>query len=94
MHGTFKTIETKTDPMMLESLIEWLETMHPKGGYNWQDCDGRCLIGLYGHAKKLGKRWHDFHSDLYRRNELHIAYAEPHTFGSALERARAALASR
>lgn len=87
-------VETRGDPMTLESLIAWLRTMPARGDYNWEDCEGRCLIGIYGRAMGLGDKWHTFHSQLFDRYELHIASETPHTFGAALRRARKALAAR
>jgi hypothetical protein len=87
-------IEIKHDPFSLEGLIAWLENKPAAGNYNWEDCDGGCLVGIYARAIGMGEQWRDFHSKLFDADELSIAGDTPHTFGAALERARKALASR
>jgi len=86
--------QRQSDPAALTSLIAWLETMPPNGEYDWENCDGECLIGVYGAATGLGAKWHDVHSAYFERDELHIASDTPWTFGAALDRARATLASQ
>lgn len=80
--------EVKVDPNSVEGLIAWLEKQPADGTYNWHNCEGLCLIGLYGTAMGMGKKWHDFHSMLFNADILFIASLEPHTFGGALNRAR------
>jgi len=84
----------KADPFSLESLIAWLEKQPTDASYNWHNCEGGCLIGLYGSALGLGDGWMDFHTKLYKAGQLSIASQKPHTFGAALKRARKALAER
>jgi hypothetical protein len=77
----------------LEGLVAWLEGMPPEAGYAWLNCEGLCLIGLYGTAIGLGENWHDFHNGDFLPH-LSVASNKPHTFGAALGRARDALAAR
>lgn len=86
-----KQVETKADPLTLEALVAWMETQSPDKTYRWSCSKGGCLLGLYGHA--TGCKWRSFHTDLSNRGQLSIAADFPHTFGAALERARAALSS-
>jgi hypothetical protein len=85
--------EVKADPFSLESLIAWLEKQPTNVAYDWDDCDGGCLIGLYGNAIGIGERWKQFHSNLFESDRLYIASRAPHTFGAALDRARKVLAA-
>ena len=98
MHGRIGNWKTKADPFSLESLIAWLEMQPADKTYNWSDCEGGCLIGLYGAA--MGWSWHDVctaerlcDAPYYRLSTANgcIAYSTPHTFSGALSRARAAL---
>ncbi len=79
----------------LPKLIAWLEQYPADREYNFADCRGGCLLGQfikangwtfsaerYGQASQLGS-----HDDLGGQ----IAAVWPHTFGAALERARAKL---
>ncbi len=107
MHGTFKTIETKADPLTMESLIKWLEKMPAKRSYNYEDCTGKCLYGLY--MQFHGVAWDDSgaygkgvngkgvngkeRSDFCDLVYGQVAAARPWTFGAALERAREAAAA-
>jgi len=98
MHGTFKTIEAKADPLTLESLIAWLEKQPTDLSYVWADCNGGCLIGLYGIAhgiswKTMIKSDIGNTSPYDRLTRGGVAYKYPRTFGGALERARASLSS-
>lgn len=85
--------EIKADPRSLAGLVSWLETKPENGTYDWHDCNGGCLIGIYGLAIGMGEEWHDFHYDLLKAGHLNIASDTPHTFGAALARAKSALAS-
>src|SRR6476660_2885832 len=95
MHGTFKVI--KADPLTLESLIAWLEKQPADQTYDWADCDGRCLIGLYSAAHGISFTTmcatdrDDGTAPYDRLTTTGIAYRRPHTFDAALKRARAAL---
>lgn len=86
MHGTFKV---KADPFSLESLAAWLEAQDPEAEYSFWDCDGGCLIGLYGAS--LGVEWREMHALLKNAGRIHIASEFPRTFGGALERTRTLL---
>lgn len=83
-----------SDPFTLESLIAWLEKQPAAVTYNWHDCNGACLIGIYfavhGHPWDA-RRYCNF-TDFNTRSD--IAGTEPFTFGAALTRARKALAAR
>lgn len=81
--------ETKVDPFKLETLVAWLETQPCDGEYVWHDCDGGCLMGIYGHAMGLGEDWHKLHMHFFNTNVTYrVACPKPHTFGAALKRAR------
>lgn len=89
--------ETKVAHPSLAGLIAWLETRPPEGEYNFDDCDGACLVSLYGASFKPD--WN--HSRDYMDacevifgNAMLVGPAceTPWTFGAALARARAALA--
>jgi len=94
MHGTFKAIETKIDPLTLESLIAWLEKQPQNMTYNFSNCQGRCLLGRY--MASIGMEWSMYHYErLAHRFCPHVPHGFfpigsdlPHTFGAALERAR------
>lgn len=94
--------DPKWDGISLKSLIGWLETMPEEGTYNFNDCNGCCLIGQYMHA--MGIAWEgaparatgDWTDSSYAKvgwklfgymNPLRVAADKPHTFGAALERA-------
>lgn len=95
--------ETKPDVFSLEGLIAWLELQPAERGYEYTDCDGGCLIGQY--AQAIGHpSWLEIHK--YPLPKPHnwlipapytfgnLACDRPRTFGAALSRARALLASR
>lgn len=86
---------TKADPLSLGGLIAWLEKQPPNKHYDFNDCDGACLLGQY--MASIGEPWSmsnyerlcgriDFTA---MRGCFPIGYARPHIFGSALKRARA-----
>lgn len=89
-----KQSETKANPFSLAAFIAWLETKSPNGEYSYEDCDGGCLLGQF--AANSGVSWGDL--DYTHLNNIEvgntdyglIAAKEPHTFGAALDRARAA----
>jgi len=95
---TIRVPEPKHDPFTLESLAAWLERQPADGAYDWEDCDGGCLIGLYAAAH--GIPWvrmidGPLGEEPYLKLTLGgIAVRHPRTFGAALTRARAALASQ
>src|SRR6266550_4607396 len=91
----YKTV----NPCTNESLIAWLETMPAKGKYDYYDCKGKCLYGLYMAAHGIlwkesggdsntasGPERADFCKHVYS----YVGVSLPWTFGAALERARKA----
>jgi len=76
--------------------IAWLETMEPEATYDFDDCEGMCLVGQY--MKACGTEWGTY--DLFYRKfctmlggtgdwwNIPVILTEPHTFGAALKRAR------
>jgi hypothetical protein len=87
--------ETKIDPLTLRALIAWLEKQPPEKIYCYGDT-GRCLAAQYNQS--LGRAYLPILLLGWRGDCLkfdydleEIALTEPHTFGAALERARAAL---
>jgi hypothetical protein len=79
----------------LRDLIAWLETKSPQTTYNFQDCSGGCLLGQYVTERTGSYNCEKYMlaSDLDKKNSDlggQIAINKPHTFGAALERARAA----
>lgn len=93
--------ETKADPLTLGAFIAWLGTQNPTRKYEFMDCQGRCLVGLYylsvygadcfdtGMRPLLGDVFGPRGTDRRERLYTEIACARPWTFGAALERARA-----
>lgn len=92
--------EIKADPLSLESMIVWLEGMPADDPYDYDNCGGKCLYGLYMAAHGVaweksgacssfdsGKERADFCAYVY----VSVAANSPWTFGAALTRARAAL---
>lgn len=86
--------EAKSDVFSVTGLRDWLRTMPPRGTYNWHDCRGGCLIGLYALAHGYeAQTWDKVHTWFFHRERaLSIASRTPHTFGAALNRAEAWLA--
>jgi len=83
----------KADPYALSTLIAWLEKQPAGARYNYSDCTGRCLLGLYLLAHLVS--WSDgSYGALCDRTDwgYNIAAKGPWTFGAALERARAVAA--
>jgi hypothetical protein len=90
--------EVKTDPYSLAGMIAWLEQQPAEQEYKWANCED-CLVGQYLSAvlgppadyAEVSRR----HGKFMRENPIAfrrgLALANPHTFGAALERARAAL---
>lgn len=92
-----KQVETKADPFSLESLIAWLEKQPAKKKYDYFDCRGRCLFGQYA-AATMDMSWMNVvvlegHKHEFKLLAYDIACQKPYTFGAALERARAVMAS-
>jgi len=81
------------DVFSLESLIAWLETKDPAAHYDFNNCEGACLLDQYADAMGLP----DVFGRYSRLNEAfdyssghRIAVERPRTFGAALARARKA----
>jgi hypothetical protein len=86
----------RPDVFSLQSLIAWLEQQPADKEYDFYDCGGECMLDRYGDAMGMPFDW-DGYSKLNaafgggKHGEgPHIASTEPHTFGAALDRARAA----
>lgn len=86
---------TTPDPLSLDGLIAWLETMPADGEYDWANIRG-CLGFQYLTAVGLpvdccsGDYWIDAHGRDHALPWLpDIAGLVPWTFGAALQRARA-----
>ena len=91
-------------PYTLNSLIAWLEGLPSDASYDWGCTYGRCLIGQYAYANGLDSGY-DAQTNSFRKTgpmfffrdgtpspislAEKIAVSPPHTFGAALERARA-----
>ena len=75
----------------LAGLVAWLETKDPNETYQWETCQGHCLIGQYLHSVGIEWQWMVTHNPgLYHELTPNaLAGRLPHTFGAALERARA-----
>lgn len=85
----------KVAPLSLDNLIAWLEKQPAKKQYNFLNCDGGCLFSLYlihlgypASPRHLSTRpiWEALH-DTY--GDIAYDFRGSHTFGAALERARA-----
>lgn len=96
--------QTKADPFTVAALVAWLETKPATETYDYYDCGGACLYGQY--MTHVGVPWKEARFATYadnRKGDIHepfrmkvyfpIAVTYPHTFGAALERARASLSS-
>lgn len=81
--------EVKHDPFTLEALIAWLEKQVPAETYNYVK-PRTCLIGQFTGVSLLS----DEVDERCFVGAHSIAYDGEWTFGAALDRARAALASR
>lgn len=97
----------KADPFSLESLIAWLERRPGETEYDFWDC-ARCMIAQYAldtgirlTAGDSGSQYREIlerfaANDGCRWNTTpaaEVAAHTPHTFGAALDRARALLSS-
>jgi hypothetical protein len=88
----------EADVFSVEGLRDWLRTMPPEGKYNWWNCKGQCLYGIYYAAQ--GLPWYDGGRQAYetRRGDIAeqaaIALPTPWTFGAALARCEAYLAGK
>jgi hypothetical protein len=95
--------ETNPDVFSLEGFIQWAETKPAEGRYEWavtSDCRGGCLIHQYLRDNGKHPCW-----DYKRMSclgatpgghsfDVDVAMEYPRTYGAALDRARALLASR
>lgn len=88
--------ETKADPFSLDSLIAWLEKQPANKTYDFGDIRG-CLACRYIQSTGISDRpWESYpgrrpYRDVFGGMEGYtaIAYTGRHTFGAALQRARA-----
>jgi hypothetical protein len=96
-----KLAETKADPYTLDGLIGWLEKQPSHLIYCYTSV-GSCLLAQFFRAQGYTQInlnpywfWHgpDSTKQEYPAAFNEIALGEPRTYGSALERARAALSS-
>lgn len=95
-----KEIEIKADPFSLTNLVAWIEKQPVGQGYHFH-C-ARCLLGQYFtdqgiNVVTIGVKYFSDESGNSSKYQLppdfnKIAERLPHTYGAALERARAALA--
>ncbi len=87
--------KTQANPLDLCEFIAWLEGQEPSAPYDYWDREGNCLVGQY--MRHCGLDW----SDPIARTSLMVAFNRiasdggyrDYTFGGALKRARAALAT-
>ena len=99
--------DPKWEGISLKGFIGWLETKDPKARYQFYECEGRCLLGQYmaamgipweGAPSHASGNWSDSSyakigwQIFGRSNNFDVLAERPHTFGAALDRARAALA--
>lgn len=96
-----KKIEAHSDPLSLSSLINWLEHQPANARYCYSS-NGHCLLAQFAKAQGFvvngvaGSTWRIHPTDILHRTDFpphfeDIAAHDPHTFGGALERARAAV---
>jgi hypothetical protein len=102
---TIRVPEPKHDPFTLESLVAWLEMMPGDSVYCFQS-NGNCLLAQYfiAHGFRYvnmgpAQFFHGQSEPNEKASDLppgfnNIAVGHPRTFGAALTRARAALASQ
>lgn len=94
--------DPKWNKPSLDSLIAWLETKNPTESYNFQDCNGKCLIGQYmasigvdwgyyplGSASPYAQMLEKLSRASGHRFQNAVAWNLPRTFGAALARAKA-----
>lgn len=93
-------VEQKADPLSLEALISWLEKQPATEQYDYI-CAGACLLHRYAKSIGMNKReatnfaGETCINEYFRKSDSvlgkfnSIAIQQPHTFGHALERARA-----
>lgn len=89
--------DAKTDPLTLDSLIAWLETMPARKKYDFNNCEGACLMGQY--MAHVGMEWNNSNYAMACQkisgipSSFMIGAIYPRTFGAALKRAKAAFPS-
>jgi hypothetical protein len=90
--------QTRTLKPSLTGFIAWLRSKPPQGRYNFDDCDGGCLMGQY--MAHCGIEWGEVSVILpaYSRvveqvfsdwGDQEVLSDRPRTFGGALRRAEA-----
>ena len=95
-------LETKQDGeqhtktrLCVRDMVAWLETQPAEQRYDYNDCEGRCLVGLYAAAR--GYDWRKdsliFHSSFDLLNHIACDVSDEWTFGAALKRANQILAA-
>ncbi|HEV8263243.1 MAG TPA: hypothetical protein VGQ19_21095 [Burkholderiales bacterium] len=90
-----KRWDIKADPFSLTSLIAWLERQPAGGAYNYV-CNGHCLLAQYLKACGFQGVYLTSRQATAKGKTIdipltfdQIAVEKPHTYGAALERARA-----
>lgn len=93
----------KWEGVSLANFIGWLETKDPKAKYQFNECEGFCLLGQYMEA--MGIEWTgaprsangDWGKSSYmkvarelfgQKAKFGVLSHRPHTFGAAAKRAR------
>jgi hypothetical protein len=82
--------EPKFTPDLM-GLIAWLETQDGATTYDWHNCVGGCLLGMFATALGVESGFYCRVLELDIHRLQVIAMIEPHTYSAALSRARAAL---
>lgn len=79
------------DVFSLDGLIGWLETQDPATEYDYWNCRGGCLLSQYLYANGIDGSLFRNYGRLSRQEGVGsvVACEPPHTYGAALERARA-----
>ncbi len=86
----------------MESFIAWLATKPPRARYDFNNCQGECLLGQYMAAMGIewgktpdqvsgswaGTNYIATGKAIFGRDGFHILGDKPWTFGSALKRAK------
>ena len=82
----------KPDVFSVEGLLAWLDTQDPATKYDYDDCEGGCLIGTY--LKSAGVHWSARAYAQFANMEARwrIAGVHPWTYGAAAQRCRDYLA--
>lgn len=88
MHGTFRTIEIKADPLSIEALIAWLEQQPGEAAYCYLSV-GHCLAAQYNKSirREYKPPLYDKTGSFDQKLEW-IACTGERTFAGALDRAR------